>query len=124
MKVLRRLLIGCAVVVGAVVASAAPAHAEILCVDRGAFLSNNQTYSVGPHWSWHEQWYGDLDFIARRYNGSTETLHHFQDVQAYGHTYVFFNNDGSDAYRQTRITRAGYAQSWDEIWVWSKYGCY
>src|SRR5437870_10087286 len=124
MRAWRRLLIACAVPASAVAAFAAPAQAEILCVDRGAFLSNNQTFTVGYDWSWHAQWYGDLDFIARRYNGTTETFHHFQDVQVYGHTYVFFNNDGSDAYRETRITRGGYAQAWNEIWTWSKHGCY
>jgi hypothetical protein len=115
----------CAVVASAVavVATAAPARAEILCVRRGTYLSNNQTYTVGYYWSWHEEWYGNLDYIARRYNGSTETLHHFQDVQVYGAYWDFYNNDGSDAYRETRITRGGYAQSFDEIAVWSKYGC-
>lgn len=116
----RRLLIATLVLASAVAAfAAAPARAETLCVDRGAPLSNNQTFSVGTYWSWHEQWYGDLDYIARRYDGSTETLHHYQDVSAYGKTYVFYNFDGSDAYRETRITRAGYTQIWAEIWVWA-----
>ena len=122
MKAWRRLLIACAVLAGAVAAFTVPAHAETLCIDRGAVLSNNYTFSVGYSWSWHEQWYGDLDFIARRYNGSTETLHHFQDVQLYGKVFVFYNQDNSDANRDTRITRGGYASAWNEIWTWTHYG--